>query len=514
MLDERARVFKLIDLGACADLRTGKNYAPDETILDPKYSPPEEFLMPIDQAPDLAGVPASEALALGASAWARYQPDRFDIYSAGIIFMQLAVPALRSDRGLKAFNEDIKTAGYDVYKWREAANLAPVQTAVLDANAGAGWELAAALLCARPADWAEAPANGSGGRPSAAEALGARFFAERASLRSAGNKYSSVLAGQRALARLEAQMLEQTKAVSNTKFKVEQLAQSPAASRADIAVESNKLREQQKGLEGMFASFRAGVERALVDEARRTARDGMRVFDMARGVLTGSPVPPTTAAAQQAMADVRSELESEGAPEDTPAGGRRTVVPRDPLSAAAAATAALDALRAKAASQAAAAAAASASAAAAGPRPGLSDATQPSPAPRADDGAGGVGPGERVGELADEISEVSARLVAMQERMNRLLSDNNKLLAELEDVSVPGTSTAAPAAPQSAEAADGEDAGGTETQGGRYQNSSSQRSDAAAAAAAALAAAAKVAEASAAVAAAADGRTRRRTVDD
>ena len=29
-------MFKLIDLGACADLRTGKNYAPDETILDPK----------------------------------------------------------------------------------------------------------------------------------------------------------------------------------------------------------------------------------------------------------------------------------------------------------------------------------------------------------------------------------------------------------------------------------------------------------------------------------------------
>ena len=36
VLDERARQFRLIDLGACADLRTGKNYAPDETILDPK----------------------------------------------------------------------------------------------------------------------------------------------------------------------------------------------------------------------------------------------------------------------------------------------------------------------------------------------------------------------------------------------------------------------------------------------------------------------------------------------
>ena len=472
--------------------------------------------MPIDQAPDLAGVPASEALALGASAWARYQPDRFDIYSAGIIFMQLAVPALRSDRGLKAFNEDIKTAGYDVYKWREAANLAPVQTAVLDANEGSGWELAAALLCARPVDWAEAPASGAGGRPSAAEALGARFLAERASRRVEGNKYSSVLAGQRALARLEAQMLEQTKAVSNTKFKVEQLAKSPVASRTDIAVESNKLREQQKGLEGLFNSFRAGVERALVDEARRTARDSKRVFEMARGVFTPAAAAPTTAAAQQAMADVRSELESEGAPEDTPAGGRRSVVPRDPVTAAAAATAALDALRAKAAAEAAAAAAASASAAAAGPRPGRGDATQAATAPRGDNDAGAApGPEERVGELADEISVVSARLVAMQERMNRLLSDNNKLLSELEETNGPrGSEGVAPVAPPSSPGTDGDDAGGTATQGGRYANSVSQRTEAAAAAAAALAAAAKVAAASAAVAAAADGRTRRRTVDD
>ena len=453
--------------------------------------------MPIDQAPDLAGVPASEALALGATAWARYQPDRFDIYSAGIIFMQLAVPALRSDRGLKAFNEVLKTAGYDVYKWRDAAALAPVQTAVLDANDGSGWELAAALLRARPADWAEAPASG-GGRPSAAEALRARFFTERAAMRVPGNKYSSALAGQRALARLEAQVQEQTKAVSNTKFKVEQLAQSPSASRAAIEAERDKLREQSKALEGHFNRFRAGVERALVDEAKRTARDSMRVFDMARGVFT------PTAEAQQALADVRSELESEGAPEDTPtAAGRRVVVPRDPVSAAAAATAALDALRAQAAAEAAAAAAAAGSAAAAGPRPNA--------AAQADDAG--------VDELADEVAQVSARLVAMQERMNRLLSDNNKLLSELEDASVPGAGDGAASAAQSgAGAAGGGDDGssGTTTQNGRYANANSvaQRTEAAAAAAAALAAAAKVAAASAAVAAAADGRARRRTNDE
>ena len=37
--------FKLIDLGACACFRTGMNFAPDETIMDPKYAPPEEYLI-------------------------------------------------------------------------------------------------------------------------------------------------------------------------------------------------------------------------------------------------------------------------------------------------------------------------------------------------------------------------------------------------------------------------------------------------------------------------------------
>ena len=31
------KAFRLIDLGACADLRTGANYASKETILDPRW---------------------------------------------------------------------------------------------------------------------------------------------------------------------------------------------------------------------------------------------------------------------------------------------------------------------------------------------------------------------------------------------------------------------------------------------------------------------------------------------
>lgn len=39
---EAERRFKLIDLGAAADLRTGINYVPEESILDPNYCPPEQ----------------------------------------------------------------------------------------------------------------------------------------------------------------------------------------------------------------------------------------------------------------------------------------------------------------------------------------------------------------------------------------------------------------------------------------------------------------------------------------
>ena len=41
---EEDKCFRLIDLGACADLRKGTNYTPSETILDAMYCPPEQVL--------------------------------------------------------------------------------------------------------------------------------------------------------------------------------------------------------------------------------------------------------------------------------------------------------------------------------------------------------------------------------------------------------------------------------------------------------------------------------------
>jgi hypothetical protein len=76
------------------------NFAPDETIMDPKYAPPEEYLIPSDDAPDIRKLFGPVALAAGRAAWVQHKPDRFDMYSAGVVMMQLALPSLRTNSGL------------------------------------------------------------------------------------------------------------------------------------------------------------------------------------------------------------------------------------------------------------------------------------------------------------------------------------------------------------------------------------------------------------------------------
>jgi len=43
-------------------------------------------------------------MAVSPMLWARHKPDRFDMWSLGIIMLQIAVPTMRYDRGLKQFN--------------------------------------------------------------------------------------------------------------------------------------------------------------------------------------------------------------------------------------------------------------------------------------------------------------------------------------------------------------------------------------------------------------------------
>ena len=62
--------------------------------------------------------------------------------------MQMAIPSLRSAAGLKNFNLELKTVGYDLKKWREKTRLRP-DFSILDLDSGRGWDLATKLISER-----------------------------------------------------------------------------------------------------------------------------------------------------------------------------------------------------------------------------------------------------------------------------------------------------------------------------------------------------------------------------
>lgn len=51
--------------------------------------------------------------------WKLNQPDRFDIYSAGIVLMQLAFSNLRSDSALIGFRNKLEDCDHDISVWRQ-----------------------------------------------------------------------------------------------------------------------------------------------------------------------------------------------------------------------------------------------------------------------------------------------------------------------------------------------------------------------------------------------------------
>ncbi|KAG8377140.1 hypothetical protein BUALT_Bualt09G0137500 [Buddleja alternifolia] len=137
--------IKLIDFGAATDLRIGKNYVPNRGLLDPDYCPPELYVMP-EETPN----PPPEPIAaiLSPILWQLNSPDLFDMYSAGIVLLQMAIPSLRSTAGLKNFNVELKTVGYDLNRWREKTRMRP-NLSILDLDSGRGWDLATKLISER-----------------------------------------------------------------------------------------------------------------------------------------------------------------------------------------------------------------------------------------------------------------------------------------------------------------------------------------------------------------------------
>ncbi|URE17674.1 serine threonine-protein kinase [Musa troglodytarum] len=148
IFSEGARTFKIIDLGAAADLRVGINYIPKEFLLDPRYTAPEQYIMST-QTPSAPSAPV--ATALSPVLWQLNLPDRFDIYSVGLVFLQMAFPSLRTDSSLIQFNRQLKRCGYDLNAWR---NLVEPRAGLdlrkgfelLDLDGGIGWELLTSMV--------------------------------------------------------------------------------------------------------------------------------------------------------------------------------------------------------------------------------------------------------------------------------------------------------------------------------------------------------------------------------
>lgn len=170
---------RLLDLGACVDLKDGTNYDPKICVRDPLYCPPELEVIPEEAVEGWnAKDKMDKKMGKMDSLWQSYQPGSFDVYCVGVVLMQIGVKSLRATKnargGIKPFNNDLVNCDHDLDKWRASKNFPDSDFSVLDANQGAGWELAKLLL--QKASWNGGNDELDGGRPSAETALQHRFF--------------------------------------------------------------------------------------------------------------------------------------------------------------------------------------------------------------------------------------------------------------------------------------------------------------------------------------------------
>lgn len=271
---ESERRFKLIDLGAAADLRTGTNYKPQETILDPLYCPPEEYVLPTD-APQLSRQAAPLAMAISPILWRQHQPECFDSWSAGIVLLQLGLPFLRSTTSLRNWRTTFQRCDYDLDEWRARSGLSAKQMALLDANDGAGWDLAAALLRPREVEVTESGSvkfvsNGAAPRLTPSAALKHPF------LKGATSR-SSLVAGGFALAGLTGLFSSQSEddAEEEEEVGVERKSSSkaPGAGKKPVSRGAEILGETPVRSTGQVATTWGWLKSKLFDlEARLTTQ--------------------------------------------------------------------------------------------------------------------------------------------------------------------------------------------------------------------------------------------------
>lgn len=100
LLSEQDAKFKLIDFGVACHLPSKTNYREDLQPHDPSYCPPE-------------AVPAEGGLVLAAG-------GAFDVFSAGLLVVQMLFPPTRSDQAIKRFKSNLAVCDYDLAQWRES----------------------------------------------------------------------------------------------------------------------------------------------------------------------------------------------------------------------------------------------------------------------------------------------------------------------------------------------------------------------------------------------------------
>eukprot|EP01025_Chloroclados_australasicus_P034827 TRINITY_DN3555_c0_g1_i11.p1 TRINITY_DN3555_c0_g1~~TRINITY_DN3555_c0_g1_i11.p1 ORF type:complete len:815 (-),score=93.92 TRINITY_DN3555_c0_g1_i11:1680-4124(-) len=289
ILNEFHRRFKLIDLGACADLRTGTNYSPTESILDPNYCPPEQYVLPTDTV-NLANTPL--AMMLSPVLWMTHRPDRFDMFSIGLILLQLAIPQLRSRDKLKQFRDELQTCRYSVRRWRQTSFGRSCTSETLEANNEAGWRFVESLLKPRKIITHESGDvqfvnSAEEMRPSAVEALKSDFIQQAkhvqvgptvnrtvGEIRVSGeeSKYGQLSAWQtmsEKLFNLEAEIATTTSATQQQSLKVQRLEASVEKGQAS----KEQLKREQSKLSALTSQLKQ-----LTDEFKSTSTWLFNIF--------------------------------------------------------------------------------------------------------------------------------------------------------------------------------------------------------------------------------------------
>lgn len=152
IISETDNKVKFIDMGAAADLRVGINYVPNEYLLDPRYAPPQQYIMST-QTPRAPPLPV--AAFLSPILWRLNDPDKFDMYSMGVLFLQMVFPNLRTDNQLQTFNRKLESLKWDLTAWRGMTERKAGRDSIeawqmLRMDGGSAWELLTSLMAYQP----------------------------------------------------------------------------------------------------------------------------------------------------------------------------------------------------------------------------------------------------------------------------------------------------------------------------------------------------------------------------